>query len=220
MAKFDRAASERLPPMSSFSWKGEEKVTWHGMEVRRLNGPSMNVDITNDYEAAAAAAPEQGLMELATRGETERVVELLQEGECFVNETDPFGNTPLWLAAFAGKPETVKALLGCRANPDLPNDYGRVPLHAACHRGDHEACARFLLDAHADINMRNGIDQTPLDLAKAQGRAGITAVLNEVAHQGAKRESWVSPMEERIASIDPLTTRLLPPLTPCRPKKS
>ena len=42
--------------MSSFSWKGEEKVTWHGMEVRRLNGPSMNVDITNDYEAAAAAA--------------------------------------------------------------------------------------------------------------------------------------------------------------------
>ena len=199
--------------MSNFSWKGEEKVMWHGMEVRRLSGPSMNADITADYEALAAAAPEQGLMELATRGEAARVVELLQEGECFVNECDPFGNTPLWLAAFADKPETVKALLGCRANPDLQNDFGRAPLHAACQRGDHAACARLLIEGNADLAMRNGLDQTPLELAKAQSRPGVAAVLNEAAHEGASRASWVSPMEERLASIDPLLTRDLPPLS-------
>ena len=42
-------------------------------------------------------------------------------------------------------------------------------------------------------------------------------VLNEAAHQvliPPQRAGWASPMEERLASIDPLTTRELPPLGP------
>ena len=189
------AEPRSMQPM--FSWKGEEWAEWNGMEVQRMRGSSAQDDLLSEDAGSEIAAA-------ASSGNVARLIELLTQEECFVNDLDHMGNTPLHHAVLNDRPDAVRALLSRGANPDLHNDRGRSPMHAASARGDHSACAQLLVDAGASIATCGIMDQqTPLEYARLASCSGVAAVLLEAAHR--PRPPWQSEQQRQVATISPLT---------------
>lgn len=63
-------------------------------------------------------------------------------------------NTPLHLAATAGKPRLCKVLLENGADPSARNSFGNTPLHSAVHSGSLNV-VRLLLEHRADATKPN-----------------------------------------------------------------
>ena len=180
-----------------FSWKGEDRVVWNGMDVQRLR------DGAAAQGGLATSCAGSDLMEAAAAGDVPKLIELLARGECVVNEQDHLGCTPLWRAVLNDRADATRALLSSGANPDLPNDLGRSPLHAASVRGDHSACAQLCVDAGADVAACTTDGQTPLECARLQNRVGVAAVILEAAHR--PRPPWESESWRRLAALDPIS---------------
>ena len=102
----------------------------------------------------------------------------------FATVTDGYykGWTPLHVAAFWEKLETVEALITAGANMEAKDNYGYTPLHWAAFKG-HTDIVQALLTAGADVNatINNGWakGQTPLMRAASYGRTEIVQVLLE-----------------------------------------
>ena len=167
------------------------------MEVQQLRDGTAQEDMLLPAHACSE------LMEAAAAGDVARLVEVLGRGECVVNEQDHVGNTPLYRAVLNDHADAARTLLSSGANPDLPNDHGRSPLHAASVRGDHSACAQLCIDAGADIAACNADGQTPLECARRQSRTGVASVLLEAAHR--PRLPWESASLRRLADMDPVS---------------
>lgn len=76
------------------------------------------------------------------------------------------GDTALVLAAHADRPRMVAALLAAGADPSLPGELGRTPLHAAAEPcASRTEVAKLLLAAGADPNARNAQGRSPLHVA-------------------------------------------------------
>ena len=178
-----------------FSWKGEERIEWNGMVVQRLRDSSAQDDLQLSCDAGSLAAA-------ASAGDVARLIELLAHGECVVNEQDQMGSTPLFHAVLNDRSDAVRVLLSRGANPDLQNDRGRSPLHAASARGDHSACAQVLVDAGAGIGICDVDQQSPLECARLASRPGVAAALLEAVHR--PRLPWQSEQLRRLAELDPL----------------
>ena len=79
---------------------------------------------------------------------------------------DVSGGVALCLAAMSNRPDVVKHLLHEGANVNKQTRYRKsTPLHLAGHYNFTEV-AWLLVDKGADINMKNGYDETPLDVAR------------------------------------------------------
>lgn len=76
--------------------------------------------------------------------------------DCFSEQ-----GTPLAAAASAGGSDCVAALLGARADVNLSNGAGWMPLHWAVSRG-HFDCARLLVEARSAVDRKTKGQQTPL----------------------------------------------------------
>jgi hypothetical protein len=117
------------------------------------------------------------------------IVELLVEHGADVRETNSDLNTPLHLAASAGKTDVVKFLVerwpeGMRET----NDCGETPLHLAARMGNTDA-VEFLVGLWPEgMKERNSHLNTPLHLAAAWGMADVVNIL-------AKR--WPDGMREK-----------------------
>jgi len=70
-------------------------------------------------------------------------------------------NTPLHLAAAAGKQSVCKVLLARGANPSAVNSFGNTPLHLAAHSGSANV-AELLLNHGADATSQNHRGSTAL----------------------------------------------------------
>ncbi len=118
-----------------------------------------------------------------------------------VNIQNEWGNTPLHTAAFYGHPNVVSLLIKKGANVNAQTSGPRLtPLHYVVHslrlgitvtkwRGllnatDFINTIRILIENGADINARNALDQTPIDLANELGLPDEIASLLE--KQGAQ----------------------------------
>jgi ankyrin repeat protein len=69
-------------------------------------------------------------------------------------------------------------LLENRADPNVREQGGYTPLHAAAQNGDEEMI-RTLLYGGADLNVKSNDGKTPLDLAKEAGRTKAVTLLEE-----------------------------------------
>lgn len=88
-------------------------------------------------------------MDLARDGETGDLLEFLDHG-LPIDVTDSVGNTLLMLAAYHGRPDTVRALIERGADVDLRNDRDQSPVAGALFKGE-EAVVRSLVAAGADL---------------------------------------------------------------------
>lgn len=107
-------------------------------------------------------------------GDVKKLRSLIDQG-ALVNAPDPWGTTPLVIAAREGQVEAVRALLKAGAEPD-GRDGGMTPLAAAALRG-HAPVVRVLLRAGArpDATGLNGL--TPLVSALQQGHTETVRLL-------------------------------------------
>ena len=83
-----------------------------------------------------------------------------------LNEKDPYGSTPLIIAATFGKTEVAKALMEAGADLNVTNNDGGTALHAAAFlcRPD---IVKSLLENGADTNLKDGFGNTPLEAVAA-----------------------------------------------------
>lgn len=114
------------------------------------------------------------------------VKDLLEKG-ADVNTTDTYGRTPLRIAVDEDEnaTEIVKALLEKGAKPDKVRDTNMTtPLQIAAEIGNVEI-VKALLDADADVYVRNNHDKTPLELAEYEGHKEIVEIIK--AHMEQKK---------------------------------
>ncbi len=129
----------------------------------------------------------------------------LIEAKANVDIVDQEGNSPLLKAVFAGclvhRSDYVKLLIQAHANVDAQNAEGFTPLMIAAKYGNYEICT-MLIDAGADITLRNTNDGTALTLALASDKGHIVSLL-KYAHktllenyQRMLHDTWMQAPEE------------------------
>ncbi|XP_072040580.1 uncharacterized protein [Amphiura filiformis] len=102
---------------------------------------------------------------------------LLKAGACIDLENGQ-GITPLMMAAHEDKREIVQELLQQGAKINLQTTKGHSALHLAIARSN-EDCVQLLLDAQyeADVNIRDGNDVSPAELAVLHDDLSICAMM-------------------------------------------
>ena len=92
----------------------------------------------------------------------------------------PDGFQPLHFAAYFGRPDALKVLLGSRVelNTISKNGLGVAPLHSALANG-HENIARELVFEGADVNLAAVSGWTPLHYAASSGNRPLVLFLKE-----------------------------------------
>jgi uncharacterized protein len=142
------------------------------------------------------------LVQAARKAEI-RIIQLLLDVGCGLNEIDPMGDTPLISACLSGQDLIVDFLLQVGADPDLPRRDGMFPLFAAFSMpGMIEAFSGFdrdidcenvpermmnmiqlLLDRHANPNIFTYMGRTLLMIAAEQG---FTKITQDLIKKGAE----------------------------------
>lgn len=87
-----------------------------------------------------------------------------------VNAAAGNGSTPLHKAAFYNNLAGAKLLIakGASVNGGAQTEDG-TPLHASVANGDYVEVAQLLVDQGADLNAKDALGQTPLELAERKG---------------------------------------------------
>ncbi len=121
-------------------------------------------------DALLAGDPDLDVFEATALGYIDRLHERLTEDPALAAAFSPDGFTALHLAAFFGKTEAARALIGAGAavNVNSQNDRFVQPLHSAAAGRHHEVC-RLLIAAGADVNARQRHGFTPLHAAAQHG---------------------------------------------------
>ena len=127
--------------------------------------------------------PDVGIHLAALTGDLTAVRQHIAAGSD-LDERDPYGSTPLIIAATFGRTEVARALLEGGADPDLSNDDGGTPLHTAAFLGRVEI-VEALLEAGADKYLRDGAGNTPLGAVAA----GEFLVIRDTGAYGAVMSS-------------------------------
>ena len=119
----------------------------------------------------------------AHNGHVEVVRYLLDSGALIAaDEIGLYGGKPLHWAA-EHSPTCVALLLARGADPNarnvMPNEFeGYTPLHMMARQREQAVeCAQLLLDAGADATLIDARGQTALDVARANGRERVVALL-------------------------------------------
>ncbi len=123
------------------------------------------------------------------------VVESLLASGADVNAKSRFAETPLHVAAEAGRPEIARLLLRHGAQPNARERYGFTPLYFAADHGRGEM-VRVLLEHGAEVNAARGkIGWTPLHEAAANGHVRESRLLIESgADVDARADSGKTPL--------------------------
>ena len=121
-------------------------------------------------DALLAVDPDLDVFEATALGYIDRLRERLDEDPSRATAFSPDGFTALHLAAFFGKAEAARTLIGAGAaiGASSRNDVSVQPLHSATAGRHHEVC-RLLIAAGADVNARQRFGFTPLHAAAQHG---------------------------------------------------
>ena len=74
-------------------------------------------------------------------------------------------NSALHWAAAKGRVDVIRWLLSHGMSPDVTNNADSTPLHSAAGAGQDGAIRALTLEGGADASLRNGLDETPRDVA-------------------------------------------------------
>lgn len=118
----------------------------------------------NDQAAHTKASinpPDMDIFTASLMGNLEVIRGHIQAGTD-LNKKDPYGSTPLIIAATFGRTEVAWALIEAGADINLTNSDGATALHSAAFLCRTEI-VKALLDHGADRNVRNNFGSTPLE---------------------------------------------------------
>jgi ankyrin repeat protein len=134
----------------------------------------------NLIQAAACGAPltvVKTILELRGKQKSSQKAFSLSKFKIGQRTSDIFPDTPLHLAAFWNRTETVKLLLQRSTSPNISGYRNRTPLHYAAAMGNVEVI-RILLDAKANVDVPDIGTHRPLDLAFQWGQwEAMTALI-------------------------------------------
>ncbi len=130
------------------------------------------------------AQDETPLMLAALRGQLELVKKLV-ERDADINKT---GWTPLHYAATGGHVPVIEYLLDNSAYIDAESPNGTTPLMMAAMYGSPEA-VKHLIQAGADLQIKNGANMTALDFALKGNRPNNIELMQEGLRREAAREA-------------------------------
>jgi uncharacterized protein len=122
---------------------------------------------------AMTADGETPLMMAVFKGQVELAVELIDKG-ADVNQP---GWTPLHYAATAGQLQLIKILLDKYAYIDAESPNKTTPLMMAAHYGTADA-VNLLLQAGADVNLKNALGMSALDFALQADRQASAKLIS------------------------------------------
>jgi Ankyrin repeats (3 copies) len=107
------------------------------------------------------------------------LVSLVQNG-AYLNSRDDEDNSPLALAAQAGRTEAVKLMLDYGADIDAENIYGWTPLMLATYEG-HTDIVSILVERDANLKLEDAYHpgKTALQIAKEEGHLDIVEILKK-----------------------------------------
>ena len=114
-------------------------------------------------------------LEAVHNGNSEIVKALLEDGVS-VDSKDPYGSTPLMIAARSGDVKVVKVLLYAEAEVNSQDDNGNTALMLASEKG-HSEVVELLVAAGAGVNDENIYGWTPLMFASQKGHAAVVRQL-------------------------------------------
>jgi ankyrin repeat protein len=125
-----------------------------------------------------------------------RLFEQLVVAGANINHIDIYGQTPLYLAAWRGRDESVRQLLQAKPDTSISAEItGLTALSIAAFEGN-SAIVKQLIKAGADIHHTNATDNTPLMLAVSVGHI---ATVRELLHAGAKPTGCGTNREKALA---------------------
>jgi ankyrin repeat protein len=137
-----------------------------------------------------------GILCAAAQGDSAYVRVLVEMG-VDSNTTDPWGRTPVWIAARGGHTETVHTLLDLATDPvravNARDELGQTPVWVAA-RGGHTETVRTLVEYGADINEPDIEGQTPIMSAVLRGdtatarAGGMRRSLSQPPHCCSRRQ--------------------------------
>ncbi len=95
-----------------------------------------------------------------------------------INAVDEYGNTALHLAAQLNESDLISFLIAKGADTTIKNKAGDIPLHVAI-KNDNIESARILSIIGGDIFIKDGSENTALELAMARGENWYNVVITQ-----------------------------------------
>jgi len=146
-----------------------------------LKAPGIVVEVRNDKDESA--------LMLAALAGMQSVCERLVAMDADVNKT---GWTPLHYAAISGNPDVVRLLLDHYAYIDAESPNQTTPLMMAAMYGSF-ASVQMLLDAGADVSLRNALGLSALDFADRAQRADVHDLIEKQLQKAGSARAPAPP---------------------------
>ena len=105
-----------------------------------------------------------------------KIKTLLNASPGAIKATDPFGRSPLGVAAHNGGKEAAAALIAAGADLNFRDNFLQTPIFWALLNG-HTDLVELLLEKKADPNAKSRAGDTPLKLARKQDNKRATELL-------------------------------------------
>jgi ankyrin repeat protein len=129
-------------------------------------------------ELLLAESPAMDLFDVAAFGDAGAMEEIVKSDPAAVRARNPFGWTPLHIAAFAGNSATAEVLLahGADLESRAATRFRNTPLQTALLPGEI-GTAKLLLDHGADVLVRQTLGFAPIHEAALLGRVDLIELL-------------------------------------------
>lgn len=177
-----------VPDQQGFPWIVQAARDGNDEMIRKLL--ANEADITASHECTKRHA----LSEAAFHGHN-KVIDLLIEAECPLDQVDAEGNTALHHACRKGYFPVVKSLLVGGAPINAAGLKGQTALHLAMQTS-RQNVVMLLLQHNASINARDTLHRTPLHIGAGQGNVAMcNYLLDEGAHLDSRQAQSKTPLQ-------------------------